>query len=256
MSGFAISGDAYGRFMGRFSEPLAGAFLEWSRPGTGTMLDVGCGPGALTAALAGRVGAEKVSAVDPEEHFLEACRQRVPGVDARRALAEDLPYDDGQFGAALSQLVLHFAGDPERAAEEMARVVRSGGVVSACTWAVRGMGMLNVIWDAAEGLAGPAVSDAESRMRMRTVEELAAVFEGAGLQDVETTVLEVEGAYEGFEDFWTPVTNAAGPVGAFYARLGEDQRAGLRERVRERLDDPQGPFTLSGRACAARGRTP
>ncbi|MEA2310698.1 MAG: hypothetical protein QOE28_666 [Solirubrobacteraceae bacterium] len=252
---FSLTGDAYDRFMGRYSEPLSGRFADFARPGRGSMLDIGCGPGALTAELAERVGAENVSAIDPEEHFLDACRARVPGVDARRGLAEDLPYDDGEFAAALSQLVLHFSEEPERAAEEMVRVVRPGGVVAACTWVVRGVEMLNVVWDSADGLVAPTASGAESRQRLRTAGQLEALFAGAGVEKLETATLEVEASYADFDDFWLPITNAAGPIGTFYGRLSEDHRAGLRERCRERLDDPQGPFTLTATACAVRGRT-
>jgi SAM-dependent methyltransferase len=254
---FSVSDAAYGRFMGRYAEPLAPVFADFAGIAKGArVLDVGCGPGALTAELARRVGAERVGAVDPEEHFVAACRDRVPGIEARRALAEEMPFGDAAFGAALAQLVFHFVGEPEAAAAEMRRVVEPGGIVAACTWTVRGMEMFDLFWEAAEGLVEPGAGGVEGRMRMRTEEELGTVMAGAGLEDVATDTLRVEAAYEDFEDFWTPITRAPGPIGAFYGRIRDDHRAGIRERLRERLGDPAGAFTLHGAACAVRARVP
>jgi ubiquinone/menaquinone biosynthesis C-methylase UbiE len=254
VSSFTRSGDAYGRFMGRYSEPLAEEFAAWARFGRRRVLDVGCGPGALTAALADLVGADHVAAVDPAEQFVAACRERVTGADVRRALAEELPFGDASFGAALSQLVLNFVGDPRAAGEELRRVVAPGGVVAACTWVVRGVEMLNVFWDAAEAHVDPDATDAETLRQLRTPESLAAWAEEAGLENVETTTLSVAVDHAGFEDFWAPMTAAFGPVGTFYDRISDDVRAGIRERCRASLGD--GPFTLRGTACAVRGRVP
>ena len=253
---FAISGGDYDRFMGRYSERLAPAFADFAGVEAGLLvLDVGCGPGALTAELARRAGAEQVAAADPAEHFVEACRARVPGADVRAASAEALPFEDGGFDVALAQLVLNFLRDADAGAAEMRRVVRGGGTVAACTWAADGgMEMLRVFWGAAAELVDPSAGDAESRMRYRTREELAELAAGAGLADVEIERLPVEASYEGFDDFWEPVTSAPGPVGAFYGRLDEGQRAQVREECRRRLGDPAGPFTLAAAAWAVRGR--
>jgi len=106
---FAVSADAYGQFMGRFSEPLAGQFAAFLRLAPGQRaLDVGCGPGALTAVLAAEIGAERVSAVDPSESFVAAARDRLPGVDVRSGAAEALPWPDGSFDCVAAQLVVHF----------------------------------------------------------------------------------------------------------------------------------------------------
>ena len=133
--GFDVTADAYDRFMGRFSEPLAELFVEWAdvRPGQ-RALDVGCGPGALTARLVERVGLGSVAALDPSDSFVAAARGRFPDLDVRRAAAEQLPYPDDTFDAALAQLVVHFMKDPVAGVREMARVTRPGGVVAACVW--------------------------------------------------------------------------------------------------------------------------
>ena len=81
---FDVSADAYGRFMGRFSEPLAVAFVDavGIAPAR-TALDVGCGPGALTAVLVDVLGVDRVAAADPSAPFVAAVGERLPGLDVR-----------------------------------------------------------------------------------------------------------------------------------------------------------------------------
>lgn len=253
---FAVAGEAYDRFMGRYSRELAPRFMDFAgiEPGL-SVIDVGCGPGALTKTLAERVGAGHVAAVDPSEPFVAACAERVPGADVRQAAAEELPWPDGAFDAALSQLVINFLRDAPAGAAEMRRVVPPGGIAAACTWDYGdGMQMLRAFWDAAKALA-PDAPD-ESGMRYRTSEELAELWRGAGFADVETGSLTVETTYTGFEDFWQPITFGVGPAGAYYKELGAERQAVLRDRLYERLGSPAGPFTLSARAGAVRGVNP
>src|SRR6476620_7978922 len=122
---FQVPAQAYGSFMGRCSEPLADQFVEVAglRPGD-RALDVGCGPGALTARLVAAVGESGVSAVDPSEPFVAAAVERFPGVDVTVGSAESLAFGDGTFDAALAQLVVHFMRDPVAGLREMARVTR------------------------------------------------------------------------------------------------------------------------------------
>ena len=132
---FDVPADAYDRYMGRYSRQLSAqmADLAGVRPGD-RVLDVGCGPGALTAELVTRLGPDAVAAVDPSEPFVAAARQRHPGVDVRRASAEQLPFVDDSFDVAIAQLVVHFMADPVAGLAEMARVTRPDGVVAACVW--------------------------------------------------------------------------------------------------------------------------
>jgi ubiquinone/menaquinone biosynthesis C-methylase UbiE len=132
---FAVPADAYDRFMGRYSSLLAPQFADFAgvRPGQ-RVLDVGCGPGALTRVLVERLGTDEVAAVDPSEQFVAAACERHPGVEVQRAPAEELPFADAEFDGALAQLVVHFMADPERGLSEMERVTREGGVVAACVW--------------------------------------------------------------------------------------------------------------------------
>src|SRR6266545_5759294 len=133
--GFTVDADAYDRFMGRYSALLAPQLADLAAVSAGQrVLDVGSGPGALTAELVRRLGPAAVSAVDPSETFVAATRQRYPGVSVQRASAEQLPFPHGEFDAALAQLVVHFMADPLAGLAEMARVTREGGVVAACVW--------------------------------------------------------------------------------------------------------------------------
>src|SRR5687767_10675105 len=99
--------------MGRFSEPLAPAFVDLvDLEAVSRVLDVGCGPGVLTQVLVDRLGTDAVAAVDPSAPFVAAARSRLPGVEIEVASAEALPYADDSFDAALAQLVVHFMADP------------------------------------------------------------------------------------------------------------------------------------------------
>src|SRR4029079_11284314 len=180
---FAVPADAYDRFMGRYSGPLAAPFTDLVNVEAGQrVLDVGCGPGALTAELVTRLGAGAVAAVDPSESFVAAARERQPGVDVRLAAAEQLPFGDDEFDAALAQLVVHFMSDPVAGLREMRRVTRPGGVVAACVWDhAGGRGPLSPLWEAAHAL-DPNVRD-ESELPGARHGDLKRLFEAAGLDD-------------------------------------------------------------------------
>ena len=132
---FAATADAYDRFMGRYSVHLAPSFVDFADLSAGQrVLDVGCGPGALTTELVKRLGTSLVAAVDPAEQFVAAAAERHPGVEVQIAAVERLPFSDGEFDAALAQLVVHFMEHPVRGLSEMARVTRDRGTVAACVW--------------------------------------------------------------------------------------------------------------------------
>jgi len=248
---FSAGPEAYDRFMGRYSTPLAPRFADFASIGEAQrVLDVGCGPGALTGELVGRFGADAVAAVDPSPGFVEAAGRRNPGVDVRRAEAESLPFDDGSFDAALAQLVVHFMTDPAAGIAEMRRVTRDGGVVTACVWDhAGGAGPLARFWDAAREL-DPGVAD-ESDLPGAREGDLERLLHEAGLGDVEERLLTVEIEHGSFDEWWEPFTLGVGPAGAYVQGLAEDARDRLRERCREL--HPDAPFAVSASAWAARG---
>jgi SAM-dependent methyltransferase len=248
---FAVGADAYDRFMGRYSRPLAPRFASFAGIATGQRaLDVGCGPGALTAELVERLGAHAVWAVDPSEGFVAAARARQPGVRVQHAAAEKLPFADRLFDAVLAQLVVHFMTDAVVGLREMARVTTTNGVVAACVWDhAGGQGPLSVFWDAAREL-DPDVAD-ESRLAGARQGHLAELFDAAGMQEIEETSLSVDVEQGSFEEWWEPFMLGVGPAGAYAARLASGRQAQLRDLCREML--PPAPFVVSARAWAARG---
>ena len=189
---FTGGADAYDRFMGRYSSLLAPSFADFAGIAPGQLaLDVGCGPGALTAELVARLGSASVSAVDPSESFVAAARERHPGVIVERAAAEELPFGDDTFDVALAQLVVHFMEDPIAGLREMARVTRAGGVVAACVWDhAGGLGPLSVFWDAARELDHDV--DDESTLAGAREGHLAQLVGSAGLHEIEENTLSVE----------------------------------------------------------------
>ncbi len=250
---FFVAADAYDRFMGRYSEPLAPVFADFAGVSSGQrVLDVGCGPGALTAELVARLGADAVSAVDPSQPFVEAIRERYPEVTVQRAPAEELPFATGTFDASLAQLVVHFFKDPVLAIREIARVTRPGGILAACVWDHAGdQGPLSVFWEAARDLVGSEIDD-ESNLPGTREGHLAELFAASQLLEVEGGALMISVEHATFDDWWEPYTFGAGPAGAFVAGLDPQQVEQLRESCRNRLPEP--PFTLSATAWAARGR--
>jgi SAM-dependent methyltransferase len=248
---FAVGADAYDRFMGRYSVPLASQLAKFSMITVGQrVLDVGCGPGALTAELVRQLGPDAVSAVDPSEPFVAAAQQRHPGVSVECAAAEHLPFGDQAFDAALAQLVVHFMADPVVGLREMARVTRKHGVVAACVWDhAGGQGPLSVYWEAARELDRDA--EDESQLAGASEGHLGQLFRAAGLREVEEGVLSVDVEHPSFEEWWEPYTLGVGPAGGYAAGLDAKRLAQLQELCRELL--PAAPFVVTAWAWAARG---
>ena len=249
---FTAGAEKYDRWMGRYTRSLAPLLVEAAgiEPGM-KVVDVGCGPGGLTAELAELVGVDNVAAIDPAEQFADACSERNPGADVRVGVAEDLPWRDGSFDAALSSLVIAFMQDPDAGVREMMRVTRPGGVVAACMWdlAGDGMTMLHMYWEAAREV-DPNVAGEGDRPGVEQG-DIGERFRRVGLTDVIEGSLEAQASYEDFTDFWTPFGFALGPAGQHLATLPASDQERVREMCRERL--PDGPFVLSARAWYARG---
>jgi SAM-dependent methyltransferase len=234
---FDVPAEAYGRFMGRFSDPLAPVFADLADVRSGhRAVDVGCGPGALTAVLVDRLGPDQVTGVDPSEPFVTAVRGRLPGVDIRKGSAESLPFDDGVFDRALAQLVVHFMTDPVAGLREMGRVTRSGGVVAACVWDHGGSGgPLSTFWRAARDL-NPAAPD-EAALPGSREGGLVDLSHRAGLDAVEQSRLVVRVGFDDFETWWEPFGFGVGPAGQYVASLSDRERQRLRDRCHELLGD-------------------
>ncbi len=249
--GFDVAAEAYDDFMGRYSVLLSGQLADLAGVRAGQrVLDVGSGPGALTAEVIGRVGVANVAAVDPSASFVAAVQARNPGLEAHLAFADSLPFADGAFDATLAQLVVHFMPDPVAGLTEMARVTRSSGVVAACVWDHGGLhGPLAVFWAAARQLV-PDVDD-ESRLPGVREGHLVELFTLAGLREIQDATLSVSLEHPTFDAWWEPFTGGVGPAGSFVAGLDPERQADLRELCLARLGE--GPFIVTALAWAARG---
>lgn len=250
---FDVAADAYVQFMGRFSARLSAPFADVGLNGVDPserVLDVGCGPGILTSELVQRQGEANVSAVDPVAAFVRATAASYPAADVRLGSAEDLPFPDDTFGATLAQLVVHFMSNPAAGVGEMARVTAPGGRVSACVWDhAGGTGALSSFWRVVKRY-DPEAAD-EGGLAGSSAGDLTRLFVGAGLREVEETMLTVSREFVTFEEWWEPFTLAVGPAGAYVRSLNQIERAGLVDALREEYG--AGPMTIQASAWTATG---
>jgi SAM-dependent methyltransferase len=249
---FEVPRPLYDRFMGRYTARLAPLLADAGGVEAGMrVVDVGCGPGGLTEVLAARVGAgDRVAAIDPSPPFVAACRAAVPDADVRKGFAEELPWPDGLFDAALSSLVIGFMRDPARGMAEMARVTTPGGTVTACFWDVPRHGMLDLAARAIRSVR-PDI-DPHPPMVGTARSDIPDLMTGAGLGVEADGELAVSVDYEGFDDFWIPVSQAPGPIGDALAVLDPKERDRVQELVRSEL--PDGAFARTAVAWYAVGR--
>lgn len=251
-STFVGSADSYDQLMGRYLPSLGPAFADVAGIRAGMrVLDIGCGPGGLTTVLAQRCGAAQVAAVDPSAPFVRACRARVPGVDVRPGVAEDLPYSPAEFDAALASLVVGFMSDPDRGLREMLRVTRPGGTVAVCFWDLARMPTLQILWSAAAVL-DPSISG-KARWLGTGEGELAALLRHAGAADVRDGTIDASAEYADFADWWSVYSLGVGPAGAYFRTLSENQRKSLQAACHDRLGSPHGHFTLKATCWFAAG---
>lgn len=257
------AGDAYERYMGRWSRRLVPRFLDWLHlPHEQAWLDVGCGTGSLSAGVLAHCAPLRVIGIDPSEGFVAHAKQLVQ--DGRASFqvgdAQALPFENDLFDVAASSLVLNFVPRPQLAVDEMCRVVRPQGTVAACVWdyAGHGLQLAQHFWDAAIALDASAAPLAEAlRFPQFTHDGLEALLRHAGLGSVRCVPLEIETNFRGFDDFWQPFLGGTGPAPAYATGLPEDRRNALRERLRAALPPgPDGHIALHARAWAVRGTVP
>ncbi|MER7730478.1 class I SAM-dependent methyltransferase [Streptomyces erythrochromogenes] len=255
-------GDAYERYMGRWSRRVAEVFVaRLGEPAGLCWLDVGCGTGALTGAVASRCRPRTVLGLDRSGEFVRAARSAaVPG-PARFAVADAsaLPLRDAVCDAVVSGLALNFLEPPGTAVAEAARVVRPGGLVAAYVWDYAdGMALLRRFWDAATALDPAAAAlDEGRRFTLCRPGPLRGLWSGAGLVDVTVAPIEVPTVFGRFEDLWEPFLSGQGPAPGYVATLTPGARDRLRGRLAASLPvRPDGSVALAARAWAARGRRP
>lgn len=252
--------DAYDRHVGRYGPELAREMVRMTGVRAGQRaLDVGCGTGALTVTLAQVLGAGNVAAIDPSERFVAACRARLPAAEVHVGIGEELPWSDSEFDAVLAQLVVDGMNDARLGAEEMRRVARPGGTLSACTWDFDGgMTLLQAVWDSALDVDAELARSfgADKPNPFSRPNELEELWRTTGLERVELAQVEAGADYADFDDLWYPFANGVGNLGRFHEALDERGREPFKRGAAERLGSPSGPFRLTATAWYVRGTTP
>ena len=248
-------GSPYEQYVGRWSRRVAPLFLSWlSIPAGRRWLDVGCGTGALCAAIVDRCSPSSVAGVEPSEGFLTIAKENLAGrVAVHQGSATTIPLGDASVDVVVSGLVLNFVPDPRGALAEMARVAAKGGTIAAYVWDYAGkMELMRVFWDAAVELNPDAANmDEGIRFPLCRPEMLEKLFASAGLEGVEVTLIDIPTPFANFDDYWQPFLGGQGPAPAYAMSLDETARTRLRERIRERIPTTaSGAISLTARAWA------
>ena len=255
-------GNAYDRYMGRWSRAVGEKFLVWlDPPANRHWLDVGCGTGAFTELVLAQAAPEKIIGIDPSPAQVEHAKRTVtaPKLDFRTGTATDLPFGTGEFDMVVSALVIHFFPDRPKAFREMLRVTRPGGIVAGYTWrksptiidAPYGPLARGVIEIAGDVMISPAVPEAMP-------DGLRATLTAEGYGDIEITTLDASQTFPDFEDYWTSQTATfPHPVAKSVAALSDKDRERLRDILRTALPTAvDGTITYFSRATAFKARKP
>ena len=258
----ASDGAAYEVFLGRWTQRLAGPLVEFAElPGTGRLLDAGCGTGSLARFMAARWPARRVTGIDVAAPYIAYAQTQPRGDNLAFAVADAarLPFADRSFDGVVTQLVLNFMPDPVAALVEMKRILAPGGRLAAAVWDFRG-GLVyqRMFWDTAAGI-DPGAATARDRLfsgALALPEGLPRAFAAAGLERIEQASLTIRMDYASFDDYWQPLCGGQGPVGTYLQSLAPDLRDRVAEAVARsyRSGAPDGPRSLTATAWAVRGR--
>jgi trans-aconitate methyltransferase len=252
-------GAAYERYVGRWSQLVAREFLAWLAVAPGSRwLDIGCGTGMLSRAILQDCEPAAVMGIDRAEGYLAFAREQAQDTRVRFAVqdVQALADDAAAYDAVVSGLVLNFLPQPDVAIGHMVRGARPGGVVAAYVWDYAGsMQLMRHFWDAAAALDPQASSLHEGRrFPICQPQPLADLFRAAGLAQVEVRAIEITTNFQDFDDYWLPFLGGQGPAPSYVQMLSDEQRAALRERLRQSLPIAQdGSIALVARAWAVRG---
>jgi SAM-dependent methyltransferase len=250
--------EAYEEVMGRWSRQLAPLFVQFAGvQESDEVLDVGCGTGSLSATLARMTRASKIVGIDPSKGFIEYARKQCadPRVTFEFGDAQALPYQDKSFDRCMALLIVNFIPDAPKAANEMRRVTKPGGIIATTMWAGRANELNHCLWNAAVSI-DPTVTPPSEKRGYGSAEALSALLTGAGLTDIEVAELTMPCEHSSFEELWRRYLTGEGPAGAYVLSLHDDHREALKHRLRQDVlrGGSDGPFTLQAKAWAVRGR--
>lgn len=253
---------AYERSTGRWSRRLASLFVDFAAFGkVDSILDVGCGTGSLTFALAKALPSARITGLDSSQAYVAYASSRTPSdglLAFEQGDATALPYRDGSFDAAVSLLALNFVPDAKRADRELVRVTRPGGIVAAAVWDFRGgLTSLRVLADTAAALdpEGEAFRARLFSGPFTGPGELASAWIAMGLRDVEQTALTIRMEFASFADYWEPELGGQGTVGAYVQSLSKEKRSLIERHLRLAYltGGVDGPRSFAATAWACRG---
>lgn len=253
------SGDAYERFVGRWSRRVAIEFLRWLAAPRGLAWgDVGCGTGALTSAILSQHEPSSVYALDASTGFISQARQRLqdPRASFARGDATRLPWSSAARDMTVAGLVLNFVRDHASVVREMARVTRPGGRVAAYVWDYAGgMQMVRHFWDAVIAVRpNDAKLDQAERFPLCQPAPLQALFESTALGSVRVHAIDIPTVFQNFDDYWKPFLGRTGAAPTYLASVSDEVRELIRTHLKSHLaPTPDGPITLTARAWAVQG---
>jgi SAM-dependent methyltransferase len=252
-------GDPYERYVGRWSRLVAPEFLDWlNLPPSLRWLDVGCGTGALTAAIWEKCQPAELIGIDPSQGFLTNARKRLDGhATFHAANALDIPLRDSTVDVVVSGLVLNFVPDTARSLAEMRRTAVAGGTIAAYVWDYADkMELMRYFWDAAVELDSAARAlDEGIRFSLCHPDGLELAFRNAGLSAIRVRPIDIATRFSDFDDYWAPFLGGQGSAPTYAMSLDEVSRNKLRDRIRQRLPmESDGSIALVARAWAVQGR--
>ena len=255
------AGDPYELYVGRWSHLVACEFLAWlDLPSSLYWLDVGCGTGALTAAISEKCQPSRLIGIDPSDGFLAKARARLKDKAVFRvANALDIPVHDAEVDVVVSGLVLNFVSNVALGLAEMRRAANPGGAIAAYVWDYAGrMELMRHFWNAAVEL-DPSIRELDEGVRFPLCQPdaLENAFGNANLTAIQVVAIDVPTRFRNFNDYWTPFLGGQGPAPSYAMSIDEASRNRLKDRIRERLpSQSDGSIPLVARAWAIRGRVP
>jgi SAM-dependent methyltransferase len=254
-----LSGIAYERFMGRWSNLIAQKFLSWfAIPPACTWLDVGCGTGSITGLILESHRPKEIISIDSSVDLISYAQRSItnPSVHFKVGLAQSLELDSNSMDAVVSGLVLNFIPQPKVAILEMLRVTKPGGKIGIFLWDYAdGMQMLRYFWDAAVELDHNAGEfDEGIRFPLCQVGQLESLIREVGLKQVQAISIEAKTVFQNFEDYWQPFLGNVGPAPNYAMSLNQKGRQKLEDKLRKSLPtDDNGSISLIARAWAVKG---